>query len=57
VQHESLDEGLQGTVAPNGLTVLSERLGGVRSAAVGIWVRSASAHEPRELMGDRKSVV
>jgi len=51
VQHETLDEGLQRTVAPNGLTVLSERLSGVRSAAVGIWVRSASAHEPRELMG------
>jgi predicted Zn-dependent peptidase len=51
VQHETLDEGLQRTVAPNGLTVLSERLGGVRSAAVGIWVRSASAHEARELMG------
>jgi len=51
VQHETLDEGLQRTVAPNGLTVLSERLGGVRSAAVGIWVRSASAHEPRDQMG------
>lgn len=51
MQHETLDEGLQRTVAPNGLTVLSERLSGVRSAAVGIWVRSASAHEPRELMG------
>ena len=51
MQHETLDEGLQRTVAPNGLTVLSERLGGVRSAAVGIWVRSASAHEARELMG------
>ena len=46
-----LDDGLLRTVAPNGLTVLSEQLAGVRSAAVGIWVRSASAHEPRELMG------
>jgi len=51
VQHDALDEGLLRSVAPNGLTVLSERLPGVRSAAVGIWVRSASAHEPRELMG------
>lgn len=51
MQHDTLDEGLIRTVAPNGFTVLSERLPGVRSAAVGIWVRSASAHESRELMG------
>lgn len=51
MQHETLDEGLVRSIAPNGFTVLSERLPGVRSAAVGIWVRSASAHEPPELMG------
>jgi len=51
VEQERLDEGLLRSIAPNGLTVLSERLPGVRSAAVGIWVRSASAHEPREIMG------
>jgi predicted Zn-dependent peptidase len=51
LDQEPLDEGLLRSVAPNGLTVLSERLPGVRSAAVGIWVRSASAHEPPELMG------
>jgi predicted Zn-dependent peptidase len=51
VQHETLDEGLVRSIAPNGFMVLSERLPGVRSAAVGIWVRSASAHEPPELMG------
>ncbi len=38
-------------MAPNGFVVLSERLPGVRSAAVGIWVRSASIHEPPALMG------
>ncbi|MGQ0703481.1 MAG: M16 family metallopeptidase [Gemmatimonadales bacterium] len=48
---QQLDQGLLRTTAPNGLTVLSERLPGLRSAAVGIWVRSASVHEPRELMG------
>ena len=37
--------------APNGLVVLTEALPGVRSAAVGIWVRTASAHERREQMG------
>jgi len=39
------------TVLPNGLTVLSERMPGVRSVAFGAWVRAASLHEPRELMG------
>jgi len=51
VQHERLDQELLRTVAPNGLTVLTELLPAVRSAAVGIWVRSASAHEAPEKMG------
>jgi predicted Zn-dependent peptidase len=46
-----LDEGLLRTAAPNGLVVLTEHLTGVRSAAVGVWVRTASAHERREQMG------
>jgi predicted Zn-dependent peptidase len=46
-----LDEGLRRTTAPNGLVVLSEQLPGVRSAALGIYVRTASAHEPRAKMG------
>lgn len=51
MEQERLDEGLLRSVAPNGLTVLSEVLPGVRSAAVGIWVRSASAHETPDVMG------
>ncbi len=47
----SLDEGLLRTTAPNGLVVLTESLPGVRSAAVGIYVRTASAHECLEQMG------
>ena len=47
----ALDEGLFRTTAPNGLVVLTESLPGVRSAAVGVYVRTASAHEPREQMG------
>jgi predicted Zn-dependent peptidase len=39
------------TVLPNGLTVLSETMPGVRSVAFGAWVRAASLHEPRERMG------
>src|SRR3989454_3037515 len=38
-------------MAPNGVTVLSERVPTVRSAAVGVWVRTASAHEMRPKMG------
>lgn len=46
-----LDEGLLRTTAPNGLVVLTERLPGVRSAAVGIYVRTASAHERPSQLG------
>ncbi|HET7601763.1 MAG TPA: pitrilysin family protein [Gemmatimonadales bacterium] len=46
-----LDEGLHRSVAPNGLIVLSERMPALRSVAMGIWVRTASAHEPRAKMG------
>jgi len=47
----SSDVGLQRTVVPNGLTVLSEHMPGVRSVSFGAWVRAASLHEPRERMG------
>jgi predicted Zn-dependent peptidase len=46
-----LDQGLLRTTASNGLVVLTESLPGLRSAAVGIYVRTASAHECREQMG------
>jgi predicted Zn-dependent peptidase len=46
-----LDREIHRTAAPNGVTVLSERVPSVRSAAVGVWVRTASAHEPRAKMG------
>src|SRR5438552_17582061 len=46
-----LDREIHQTTAPGGVLVLSERVPSVRSAAVGIWVRSASAHEPRPKMG------
>lgn len=39
------------TVLPNGLTVLTERMPGVRSVAFGAWIRSASVHERPEEMG------
>ena len=46
-----LDREIHRTAAPNGMTVLSERVPSVRSAAVGVWVRTASAHEMRPKMG------
>jgi predicted Zn-dependent peptidase len=46
-----LDREIHRTTAPNGVTVLSERVASVRSAAAGLWVRTASAHEPRPKMG------
>jgi predicted Zn-dependent peptidase len=45
------EKGVERTVLPNGLTVLSEPYPGVRSIAVGAWVRAASMHERRDEMG------
>ncbi|MGV3711151.1 MAG: M16 family metallopeptidase [Gemmatimonas sp.] len=39
------------TDLPNGLTVLSEHVPGVRSVAFGAWVRAATVHESAEQMG------
>lgn len=46
-----LDEGVVRTDAPNGLIVLTETMPGLRSAAGGFWVRTASVHEPDGKMG------
>src|SRR5258706_14931713 len=51
MQTVPLDREVHQTTAPNGVTVLTERVSTVRSAAGGIWVRSASVHEPRPKMG------
>ena len=45
------ETGVERTVLPNGLTVLSEPYPGVRSIAIGAWVRAASMHERRDEMG------
>lgn len=39
------------TDLPGGLTVLTEAMPGIRSASVGVWVRSGSVYESREEMG------
>ena len=51
LQTEKLDKGLYRTTANNGVTVISEVIPAVRSVAVGVWVRTASAHETPPLMG------
>ncbi len=45
------DSALRSTTLPNGLIVVSEFMPGVRSIALGAWVRAASLHERREAMG------
>lgn len=44
-------EHVQTTRLPNGLTLISEFMPGLRSATVGIWVRRGSRHEAAELNG------
>ncbi len=39
------------TDSANGVTLLTESIPGVRSVAVGMWVRTASAHEHAAVMG------
>ena len=46
-----LDGGVSRTDLPNGLVVVTETIPGLRSAAVGFWMRTASAHETAERMG------
>ncbi|HUF75051.1 MAG TPA: pitrilysin family protein [Longimicrobiales bacterium] len=41
-----LAESMSWTELGNGVQVMSEHIPGVRSAAVGVWVRQGSAHEP-----------
>ncbi len=42
---------IQKTTLDNGLLVISERMSNIRSATVGIWVRSGSRHEEAHLSG------
>ncbi|MCB9357264.1 MAG: insulinase family protein [Calditrichaeota bacterium] len=39
------------SILPNGVRLVTERIPGVRSAALGIWVTVGSRHEPAELNG------
>jgi predicted Zn-dependent peptidase len=48
---QAAESELRRTVLSNGLTVLSEYMPGVRSVALGAWVRAASLHESADKMG------
>jgi predicted Zn-dependent peptidase len=39
------------TVLSNGLTILTEEMPHIRSVSVGVWIRTGSRHEARELNG------
>ncbi|NNF28805.1 MAG: insulinase family protein, partial [Gemmatimonadetes bacterium] len=39
------------TTLDNGLQIVTESILGVRSAAVGVWVRQGAAHEPLRILG------
>jgi predicted Zn-dependent peptidase len=42
---------IQKTILANGLTIITEKMNHVRSASVGVWVRSGSRHEDASLNG------
>ncbi len=44
-------DNVQSTKLPNGLTVLTEHMPGLRSVTAGIWVRCGSRHESADLNG------
>jgi predicted Zn-dependent peptidase len=46
-----MNQNIQVTRLTNGLTVLTEKMPGVRSATIGFWIKSGSRHEPAHLNG------
>ncbi|MEO6051668.1 MAG: insulinase family protein, partial [Pyrinomonadaceae bacterium] len=46
-----MKEDIQETRLDNGLTILTDRMKGVRSATLGFFFRVGSRHEPNELNG------
>src|SRR6266404_1105071 len=51
VQLSTMIDQVQTTRLANGLTILTEHMPGLRSASLGIWVRSGSRHEATALNG------
>jgi len=46
-----MTETIQKTKLQNGLTIVSENIGSVKSITIGIWVKTGSRHEPEEQAG------
>jgi predicted Zn-dependent peptidase len=46
-----MEQHIQKTVLPSGLTVVTEAMDYLRSVSLGLWVRSGSRHEPMEQSG------
>ncbi len=44
-------EAIETTKFPNGLTILTDRMPGVRSATIGFFFKTGARHEPKELSG------
>jgi len=48
---QSMINQVRTTRLPNGLTILTEHMPGLRSVTLGIWVRRGSRHESPQLNG------
>jgi len=48
---ERLAPGVVRSIFPDGFTVLTETMEGVRSLAAGVWIRQGTVHEPAPLRG------
>ena len=46
-----MNENIQVARLENGLTILTEKMPGLRSATIGIWLKKGSRHEPENLNG------
>jgi predicted Zn-dependent peptidase len=47
----AMNESIEQTRLPNGLTILTDRMPNVRSATLGFFYRTGARHEPRDLHG------
>ncbi|MDI3253214.1 MAG: pitrilysin family protein [Bacillota bacterium] len=45
------ERNIRHTTLPNGLTILTEKMGHIRSVAMGVWIRTGSRHETPEING------
>ena len=46
-----MQQKIEKTILPNGLTIVTEAMDHLRSVSTGLWIRSGSRHEPLEQSG------